>query len=463
MDEGTRGGGRLRRALLVASAGLSLVVALGAGAGAGVFLWAERQFVEVESAIDERTGEPIIGGPCVRRACTYLLLGSDSRAGLSREEQQRFGTDEAIGGEARSDTIILVQVDPRRERAVILHFPRDLWVRIPGHGWGKINTAFAGGLRGGGPDLVARTVERLTGLAVNHFLYVNLAGFEGVVDALGGVPICVDRPMEDPLAGLSIPRAGCYQLGGSEALAFVRARHVVSDGVPIDCIPDFSRIQRQQQFLRAVISELLRPARIADLPRLVPAVARNLVKDTGLKLLDVVALARRLSSAGAGAADFRVVPGVPENIYVDGVYTSIVRMAPEARELFRRLREGKPLGELGRDLVLTPPSPATIRVGVVDAGGTGVARRVLSRLGRGGFDTSPGLLDPSQLGLAVEGSAILFHRGAREEADVAAGFLPGLEPVEVPRRALPGLDVAVVLGADYEPTRPGPPPASPCG
>jgi len=463
VDASGRPAGSARRAFLLASAVLALLLSVASAGGYGAYLWVQARLSERPIPTrDPGTGQEEIGGPCVRRACNYLLLGSDSRAGLSPEEQERFGSPGTVGGE-RADTIILVHVDPSRGRAVVLHFPRDLWVRIPGMGWGKINGAFEGGVRGGGAARVARTVRELTGLRINHVLYVDLAGFEGLVDALGGVRMCVDRPMEDPLAGLHLPRAGCYTFDGPQALAFVRARHVAGD-----CIPDFARIARQQQFLRAVLAKLLSPSQIMRLPELVPAVAGNIRKDPGLGIPEMLALARELQRASAGDADFRAVPGTPEGIYVDGVYTSIVRMAPEARELFRRLREGEPLGELGRELPLTPPSPANIRVGVFDAGAGRAARRVLARLARGGYDTSPGLRPASELPLDVPGSAILFARGRQDEAEVVSRFLPGLEPFPAPPHALRGMQVAVVLGAGYEPAPPGgggagAPPPSGCG
>ena len=168
-------------------------------------------------------------GPCLEDVCNYLLLGSDSRAGLTPEEQAQFGSDEFIGGENRADTIMLVQLDPTREKAVVLSFPRDLWVRIPGRGWDRINSSFEGGVRGGGPRRVAETVHELTGLTINHFLYVDLLGFQKVVDTLGGVEMCVPYAVQDPLAALDL-EAGCQRLDGRQALAYVRTRHFPCDG-----------------------------------------------------------------------------------------------------------------------------------------------------------------------------------------------------------------------------------------
>ena len=86
---------------------------------------------------------------------------------------------------------MLVHTDPKLEKAIIVSFPRDLYVDIPGHGEDKINAAFEGGIEGGGPALVAATVHDLTGLKINHVLYVDLAGFQGVIDDLGGVDMCI--------------------------------------------------------------------------------------------------------------------------------------------------------------------------------------------------------------------------------------------------------------------------------
>ena len=215
----------------------------------------------------EANGEELPTGPCIDDVCNYLLLGSDSRAGLTAEERDQFGTDEQIGGENRADTIMLVHTDPALEKAIILSFPRDLAVQIPGHGEDKINASFEGGVEGGGPALVAATVHKLTGLKINHALYVDLAGFQGIVDTLKGVEMCIpaenvntpDGRIVDELTALDV-KPGCQRLPGDQALAYVRTRHLRCDAAA----PDFYRIARQQQFLRAVINKLLQPVPFFD-------------------------------------------------------------------------------------------------------------------------------------------------------------------------------------------------------
>ena len=417
----------------------------------GAYFWTRSQIEVIGPPAAGGTGstgaEPDIAGVCDERACNYLLLGSDSREGLTPEEQVQFGTDEDIGGENRSDTIILVHTEPDQKQATFVSFPRDLWVDIPGMGQGRINTAFEGGIEGNGPYRVARTVRNLTGLRINHVLYVDLAGFQGLVDALGGVDMCVPYAMQDELTGLDIP-AGCQQFDGATALAYVRTRHQ-----PCDTVPDFARIGRQQQFMRAVVSELLTPSELLRLPSLVPELLGNLVVDEGLRNpAELVYLAGTLDGVTTGAADFRSVPSVPAGIYVDGQYLSIVRtVEPAATQLFDRLKENRPLGELGQELGSTPPSPANVRVTVVDRNAGTAAVNVETVLTEGGFDTSPGILRPAAVEIPTKGASILYREGEEPMAKVVATYFPNLGLVPAPAGALPqGVDVAVVVNAGYE-------------
>lgn len=442
------GDGRLQIFLAV-TASLALLIALIAGVGLGLLVWAQLALDDggVTSREDRETGERIIGGPCIEHACNYLLLGSDSRTGLSHEDQAISGTNADIGGEQRSDTIILIHVEADSEQAVILSFPRDLWVEIPGHGMDKINAAFEGGVRGGGPDLVAKTIEHLTGLHINHFLYVDLAGFQGVVDALGGVRMCVPYPMQDELTGLDI-QAGCQDFDGRTALAFVRTRHQVCDAVP-----DFARIGRQQQFLRAVLTKLLSPGEVTQLPQLVKPVAENLVKDSEFKVFDIIELARRLNDVSTGAADFRAVPGKNEHLYPpefpSGIW--VVTVTPQARELFSRLRTGQPLDDLGIALEQTQISEANIEVAVFDKNAGVDAQQVFSVLGESGFNTAPGVVPASELGSEVKGSAILYAPGAEAEAAVVAKYFTNLRLEEADRADLGEANVAVHITSGYRP------------
>jgi LCP family protein required for cell wall assembly len=369
-------------------------------------------------------------------ARNVLVLGSDSRAGLSPEEQVAFGTDEDVGGQ-RSDTIILLSIDPKREQAVVVHFPRDLRVEIPGHGTDKINAAYTYG----GPDLVIKTVKAFSGLKIHNYMEIDLAGFQQLVDTLGGVKICVDRPMFDELAGLNIPKEGCYLMDGGEALAFVRARHVEGD-----TIPDFSRIRRQQQFLRAMMNRLLSLGSLLNDDVIRDAVSA-VKTDASLSATDLIDLGRKLRAlveedpSGSETLDLRVVPGDTATI---GDVSYVVAQQPETDELFAALETGKPLRNLGQDLALTAPAPAIIRVRVLPVMQNDPAEAE-ALLRRAGFIVLPG-----DGAVGVPGrSEIIFKTGARSRAEVVRGYFPGLPVRQVPSVLLGDAEVAVVVGDDY--------------
>ena len=436
--------------VLAVSAVAALAVAGASIFGYSLYVYADNRLPVAQN----KAGAQSIGKPCLPD-CNYLLMGNDSRKGLPSYQRHELGASSVTG--QRSDTIMLVHVDPRQKRAIVLSFPRDLWVRIPGVGMGKITSAYEGSR----PDRVARAVEDLTGLHINHYLSVSLAGFESVVQSLGGVPICLDRPLYDFNANLNLP-AGCQTLGPVNALAFVRARHVCGDR-----IPDFSRISRQQQFLRAVLAKILSPAMFLRAKSLLDQIEPNLLRDPTLNLADIIYLTHELQGISTGEVDFRAVPGNPyATVQTPEGTVDVVRLKPEAKVLFRRLREGQSPGAIGKVLPGTPPSPATIRVRVFDDSSGGVAQQAYSLLSKGGFDIQATV--PAGT-LASRGPAILFRPGADREAKVVHRFLPDLPMKEAPKNAL-AIDVAVVVDAtttvpSSTPTATPSPPSTPgsCG
>ena len=189
---------------------------------------------------------------------TVLLLGLDLR--------DTGGVD----APSRTDTMILVTIDPVTKKAGMLSIPRDLWVAIPGHGMNKINTAHYYGeadKKGGGPELARKTVEQDFGVHIQYWARVDFHGFEQLVDAVGGVTVDAARPIKDDLypterSGIRrvyIP-TGLQHLTGAEALTFARSRH--SDN-------DFGRGSRQRQVLLAARQRLLQPSVIPKIPQLI--------------------------------------------------------------------------------------------------------------------------------------------------------------------------------------------------
>jgi anionic cell wall polymer biosynthesis LytR-Cps2A-Psr (LCP) family protein len=479
MAERISGHGRLVRASVGIIATVALLVGL---VTAGLTVrWVQLRNVGTEEGPfgaepEGRSAAPRDG--CATQVCNYLLLGSDSRAGLTPEEQERFRTDESLGGGNRADTIMLVHTDPRLEKAIVVSFPRDLWVAIPGRGHDRLNTAFEGGLRGGGPQRVAQTIANLTGLTIDHYLFVDLNGFQEIVDTLGGVRMCIPAynvntpgflpandadgdPIQvyvddvghiaDPNSGLNI-EPGCQVLGGRQALAYVRARHL-----PCDHIPDFARIGRQQQFLRAVVNQMLQPSTVARAPTLVRPILSAMRRDRGFRPSDLIYLVGQLRGLSTGAVEFRTVPGVAATIESK----SVLRLDPSAKEIFDAVRDGRPLGTAGTKLVNTPPAEANTVVAVVDASSGGTAGEVEAVLADAGFDVEPGIWTPEEAGLGTSQAAIVHRPTARARAQVVAAYVPDL-PL-VPSTELRGAHVAIIVDQAYRFVAPGEAPVPSAG
>jgi LCP family protein required for cell wall assembly len=190
-----------------------------------------------------------------------LLVGSDSRAfvGDNSTLSNEIGNEANAGGQ-RSDVSIVARFNPAGKTVTLLSIPRDLWVDIPGNdsgisGMNRINAAYDSG-----PDLLVQTIEKDLGITINHYVAVNFPGFSDMVDALGGITMDFPTPVKDSFTGLDVTQTGCQTINGITALQLVRARHLYyldSQGYwEGDGLSDFSRIQRQDAFFRAVLAKV---------------------------------------------------------------------------------------------------------------------------------------------------------------------------------------------------------------
>jgi LCP family protein required for cell wall assembly len=356
---------RRRRNLLRTLAILVVLVATLASAGLVYgYRYADRLVAKGRRPVANLT--PATSG----QAMNILLVGSDSRAGLSRRQLGRIRTVKVAG--RRTDTIIVLHVSPGRDRAVMVSLPRDLRTTIDGR-TGKLNAAFARG----GPGLLVKTVQQTTGLPIHHYAEIDFAGFLEVVDELGGITLCnrTGRRLDDRYANLHMA-PGCRDMRGIQALAYVRARHVDSD---------FGRIGRQQEFMRAVVAKLEARGSLASLPTLmgVAEVATDHIKtDSTLSTGTAIGLARRLRRLDPGSIDMRVYPSVASPPRCAGC-AAFVDPLPEAALLMRAL---------GGDAAQLPPvglpggkgvSLATTTVTVLNGGGVqGAAARAADDLRR---------------------------------------------------------------------------------
>jgi len=256
---------------------LSLLIgALLAGAGiVGGAVWFDRTLHRTAVLVDYPNR------PGAGRGTNWLLVGSDSRQGLTAEQQQDLATGGDLGT-GRTDTILLVHVPAvgSSTRTTMVSIPRDSYVPIPGHGKDKINSAFAMG----GATLLIHTVEQATGLRLDHYAEIGFSGFAALVDALGGITVCPTAPVNDPLAGIDLP-AGCQRLEGRNALGYVRSRDTPR--------ADLDRMVNQRQFVSALLHRVsspavwLNPFRWYSVPR---AVADALTVDQGDHVWDLAQL-----------------------------------------------------------------------------------------------------------------------------------------------------------------------------
>lgn len=203
----------------------------------GLFVYADFSLKRTD-ALHDYSGRPAAGA-----GTNWLMVGSDSRDGLSDAQKQQLATGDDSG--SRTDTILVLHV-PGSGKPTLVSLLRDSYVDIPGHGKNKLNAAFAFG----GAPLLQETVEGATGLHIDHYMEIGFAGFADVVDDIGGVNMCIDAPMVDPKAGLNL-QPGCQDLDGAQALGYVRTRATPR--------ADLDRVVHQRQFLSAVVSKVTSP------------------------------------------------------------------------------------------------------------------------------------------------------------------------------------------------------------
>ncbi|MGA8979684.1 MAG: LCP family protein [Pedococcus sp.] len=261
----------------------------------------------------------------------YLLVGSDSREGLTAAQRKEYATGDAAG--RRTDSIILVHVPSSGGKPALISLPRDSYVPIPGHDSNKINAAFAFG----GPNLLVETVEQVTDLRIDGYVEIGFAGFASVVDSVGGVDICVKFAMNDKKAGINLKK-GCQVLDGKNALGYVRARYSDPRG-------DIGRAERQRDFLAAIMKKALTPSTVLVPTRywgFTHAAAQGLIvgEDTSMRDASRVLLAMRAVSGGQGLS--LVVPLQSLN-YPTAAGSAVKWDTERATSLFTILREDQPL------------------------------------------------------------------------------------------------------------------------
>ncbi|NML53238.1 LCP family protein [Streptomyces sp. R302] len=318
--------------------GVSVVLLAAAGTGWWFYRKLDGNITTDTTAADElRRYEKERPSAVVSAARNILLIGSDTRSG---EENRKYGKDR---GTQRSDTVILLHLAADESGATAVSIPRDLMVTIPScartEGGGRTReqlAQFNWAYEWGGTACTIRTVEKLTGIRVDHHMVIDFRGFKKMVDAVDGVEVCLKEPVDDADAKLKLP-AGRQTLDGEQALGFVRARKSLGNG------SDTERMDRQQMFLGALVNKvqsngvLLNPAKLYPV---LDAATKSITTDPGLdSLRDLYDLARTMRSIPTEKVQFLTVPRRP---YAYNANRDEL-VQPAASELFRQLREDKPV------------------------------------------------------------------------------------------------------------------------
>lgn len=390
----------------------------------------------------------------------YLIVGTDTRAGANAE----VGAGTVADAEgARADTTMLVHIPKNRQRVVIVSFPRDLDVTRPEcKGWDnekpgytedvfpsamndKLNAVYARG----GPRCLLSTIQRLTGSTINHFIGIDFAGFEQMVDKLNGVEVCVSKPLIDGTLGTIIPEAGRHRIDGKTALNYVRARHVYGEERS-----DYDRINRQQKFLASLLRGALSSKMLLDPGRLngfIQAFSQATFVDQ-VEPNDLLMLGKSLQDLESGAVTFLTVPTAGTTSYGN----EIPRTA-DIQAIFQAIRDDQPLpgektapappptSEAPVPPSLTAVDPSTLSLLVSNGSGiAGLARTTASQLANVGFNIYKA--DNYTEGNSTE-TKVRYSPGHEAEAATVASSVPGAS-MELDE-SLSSI-VELVLGEDYQ-------------
>ncbi|QBF44963.1 LytR family transcriptional regulator [Janibacter limosus] len=444
-QEGTRSARRTqrdsRRALLRRRAlkVTGVAAALGVATSVGVAVHLNGNISRVDIAHGSAARPDDVDG-----ALNILVIGSDTREGLGSE----YGVGTAEGG-PRSDTNLLVHIAADRQSAQVISIPRDSMTKAPTDCADPASTVDNGEVRRwndnlnkGGPACTVKTLEGLTGVFVDHVAVIDFSGFQSMVDGLGGVDVCLPKPVSDKSAQIELP-AGRQRLMGKEALGYVRMRKSLGDG------SDLQRIERQQTFMSSMVQEatktslLLRPDRLY---RFLDAATKSMTADDDLGLRRLTSIASSLKGLGTNKIVFATVPTEPYPADLNRV-----QWRPEASEaLWAAIRDDAPLP--GQDKVRTASHKLTVRPSAVtvsvanDTGVSGLARQEVAALSAQGFTASVAGTAPTS---SVTGVVVHHAKGDIESARTVAAAYPGAK-LKVDKTMAKG-DVRLVLGAGARP------------
>ena len=433
---------------------LTIATPVMVGALVGVNLLIDQKI----KSIDRVKGLDLAGETEPAEPANFLLIGSDTRAFIENETQEESFGDPAEQTGQRSDTLMIVHVDPEARTGLVVSFPRDLLVQIPDVGESKINAAF-----NAGPQRVIDTIKANFDIDIHHYLEIDFSSFEGIVNAAGGVPIYLLAPARDKVTKFLIgppPKLpfgyhfepGCYQLDGAQALAYVRSRNYESfiDGEWIkDPTADLGRITRQQAFMKRLATEMVIKSlgNPLDANDIANEALGELQADEDLSRNDVNKLIQAFR---------RVDPNNPNSIEMLTVPTTLADnnadliLEPAAAEpIFARLRDfSGGAGTTDVPVADDGPRPAEVRVHVLNASGVdGAAADASASFDDLDFQTAGVGNNPDR----IDETEVRYRPGSEAEAETVAKYLGGdVAGVLVEDESVVEADVTVVLGSDFD-------------
>ncbi len=424
---------RWRRRTIYALSAIVLIAGLGAG---GLYFYAKYRYDQIKKIHAKHlVAQPATPG----KPFNILIVGSDSRAfvGDNQTLTSELGNEGQTGGQ-RSDVTMVARFDPANKTVTVLSIPRDLWVDIPANnsdisGMNRINAAYDSG-----PDLLIQTIEQDLGININHYIAVNFPGFSSMVDALGGVTMDFPTPIKDQYTGLDVTQTGCQAVNGVTALQLVRSRHLEyknQNGYwEGDGLSDFSRIQRQDAFFRAVLAKanasITNPFAINSF---LGAAVGNLTIDDTLTQSDLLHLAEDFRGLAGSNLVTETLPTL--GYTTDGGAAVLKEAQPYAQNIISAFNAiGAPPatavanGAKGGTTTTTTTLPhRQVEVDVLNASSgastNGLAHLVASALATGGFTINE--IADAQSPLGSETSQILYGPSDYAAAQTLAADLAG--------------------------------------
>jgi LCP family protein required for cell wall assembly len=321
-----------RRWIRISLISVLVLVVLFVGTAVGTWFWASSKVTKI-AALSDYAGRPAQGA-----GTNWLVVGSDSRSNMTPAQEAQYHTGSDVG--QRTDTILLLHYGASGPD--LISIPRDSYVTIPAYTdtSGKAHSASKNKINAaydlGGAPLLAKTVETVTGVRIDHYMEIGFLGVVNVVNAVGGVHLCLDAPVKDSYSGANLP-AGCQTLNGQQSLALIRTRYSLANS-------DISRMANQQKFVAALANAALRPGVEYNPFTLYPMLSSTLgsiAVDNGTGLSDLVGMSSKVKPITGSGGTTGTVPIANEGYNVSGVGSSVLWDKAKAKRVFDAVNQDK--------------------------------------------------------------------------------------------------------------------------